>query len=275
MNNFTSRTSSGIVFVVLIVGSILLSPFVFMGLMFFINLAGVIETNRLTLSPSAHVKRLHYNLFTNSLIFILLALAGTGLLPQVWLLAGFLLVYVPLVVGLYQANHTTHNLHTAYWISLLYVTIPSGLLMYFFSQNNLGDIAGPYLLLLMLVLIWANDVFAYLTGIWLGKNRLFERISPKKSWEGAAGGLIMTLFVAWLVYYFSAFMPLWRLAGMAIVVVVSAIYGDLIESMLKRQAGVKDSGVLIPGHGGILDRFDATFFATPFVFVYLLFTSGL
>jgi len=264
-----------VVFVVLIVGSILFSPFVFMGLMFFINLAGMIEINRLTLSPPANVKRFHYNLFTNSLMFILLASAGTGLLPQVWLLAGFLLVYVPLVVGLYQSNYMVQNQNAAYWISVLYVTIPSGLLLFFFNQNILGDIAGPYLLLLMLVLIWANDVFAYLTGIWLGKNRLFERISPKKSWEGAAGGLLMTLFVAWIVYYFSAFMPLWRVAGMAIVVVVSAIYGDLIESLLKRQAGVKDSGGLIPGHGGILDRFDATFFATPFVFVYLLLTSGL
>lgn len=85
----------------------------------------------------------------------------------------------------------------------------------------------------------------------------------------------MTLVVSWIVYRFSEFMPFWRLAGMAVVVAVSAIFGDLIESMLKRQAGVKDSGTLIPGHGGVLDRFDATFFATPFVFVYLILTSGL
>lgn len=246
-----------------------------MGIMFFVNLIGIIEINRLTQASPANSKRLHHNLVTNSLMFLLIAFAGTGILPHSWLLAGFLLVYFPLVIGLYQPNYQAQSQHTAYWISVLYVTIPSGLLLYFFNQNILGDVAGPYLLVLMLVLIWANDVFAYLTGIWLGKNRLFERISPKKSWEGAVGGLLMTLLVSWIIYYFTSFMPMWRIAGMAVVVVVAAVYGDLIESMLKRQAGVKDSGALIPGHGGILDRFDATFFATPFVFVYLMLTSGL
>jgi len=275
MNNFISRTLSGIVFVVLIVGSIFISPFLFMGLMFFVNIVGILEMNKLASSEKDQPKQFSFNVISNSLFFILLALAGLGVIGYKWLAAAFLMVYIPFFIALYLPKYAANRQHGSFWISLFYVSIPSGLLLYFYNNQILGGIAGPYLLLFLLVLIWANDVFAYLTGIWLGKNRLFERISPKKSWEGAAGGLIMTLVVSWIVYRFSEFMPFWRLAGMAVVVAVSAIFGDLIESMLKRQAGVKDSGTLIPGHGGVLDRFDATFFATPFVFVYLILTSGL
>lgn len=274
MNNFISRTLAGIVFVALIVGSIFISPFLFMGLMFFVNITGILEMNKLTLSGQDQTRKFPFNVISNSLLFILLALAGLGIISHIWLAAAFLFVYIPFFIALYLPKYSANQQHASFWISLFYISIPSGLLLFFYNNQILESVAGPYLLLLLLVLIWANDVFAYLTGIWLGKNRLFERISPKKSWEGAAGGLIMTLAVSWTVYHFTEFMPFWRLAGMAVVVVVSAVFGDLIESMLKRQAGVKDSGTLIPGHGGVLDRFDATFFATPFVFVYLLLTSS-
>lgn len=275
MNNFIIRTLSGIVFVILIVGSIFLSPFVFMGLMFFVNILGVLEISKLTSHTQSRFRSSIFNVISCTLLFLLMVLAGLDIISQLWLLAAFLLIYIPFFIALYQPKYLIQSHHASFWISILYVSLPSGLLLYFYNQNILGSIAGPYLLLLLLVLIWINDIFAYLTGIWLGKKRLFERISPKKSWEGAIGGLLMTLLVSWLIFRFTDFMPIWRLAGMAVIVVVAAVYGDLIESMLKRQAGVKDSGTLIPGHGGVLDRFDATFFATPFVFVYLILTSGL
>ncbi len=119
-------------------------------------------------------------------------------------------------------------------------------------------------------MIWVNDIFAYLIGSQFGRNRLFERVSPKKSWEGSIGGLFFTLGGAALFAQYTGYLSLNQALAMASIVVVFGSLGDLIESMLKRQAGVKDSGTLIPGHGGILDRFDATFFAIPFVFVYLI-----
>jgi phosphatidate cytidylyltransferase len=124
----------------------------------------------------------------------------------------------------------------------------------------------------VIVTVWVNDTFAYLTGSLIGKHRLYERISPKKSWEGSIGGLFFSLLIAALFAHYSNYISVDRALIIAILVVVFGSLGDLIESMLKRQAGVKDSGNLIPGHGGILDRFDATFFAVPFVFVYLIMT---
>ncbi len=136
----------------------------------------------------------------------------------------------------------------------------------------MGEAAGPVLLLVVIVTVWVNDTFAYLTGSLIGKHRLYERISPKKSWEGSIGGLFFCLFIAAMFAHYSNYISVDRALIIAILVVVFGSLGDLIESMLKRQAGVKDSGNLIPGHGGILDRFDATFFAVPFVFVYLIMT---
>jgi phosphatidate cytidylyltransferase len=118
--------------------------------------------------------------------------------------------------------------------------------------------------------LWANDIFAYLTGKLLGKHKLFPRISPGKTIEGSIGGLVFTIVAMMFSAHYAAWLPIADGIGMAANAVVFGTLGDLSESMLKRQAGVKDSGKLIPGHGGILDRFDSVLFSVPFIFVYLL-----
>jgi phosphatidate cytidylyltransferase len=119
-----------------------------------------------------------------------------------------------------------------------------------------------------IVVIWANDVFAYLVGVVIGKHRLCERISPKKSWEGFFGGVVGAIGVAVLFgYLFEG--NLWVWGGLGLVTALTGVAGDLAESMLKREADVKDSGAMMPGHGGFLDRFDAMLISAPFVFVYL------
>ena len=125
------------------------------------------------------------------------------------------------------------------------------------------------MLLLVFVILWANDTFAYLTGRLLGKHKLFERISPGKTIEGSIGGLVFTLAGIMLFSHYVDWLSLWQAIGMGLIAVVFGTLGDLCESMLKRQAGVKDSGNLIPGHGGVLDRFDSVLFAVPFVYVFL------
>ena len=119
-------------------------------------------------------------------------------------------------------------------------------------------------------IVWSNDVFAYLFGMTFGRHRLFERLSPKKSWEGFVGGLAGAV-VAGVVaaHLMEQSMVVW--AVLALLISVTAVLGDLAESMFKRAADVKDSGALIPGHGGVLDRFDALLLSAPFVFVYMLF----
>jgi phosphatidate cytidylyltransferase len=121
----------------------------------------------------------------------------------------------------------------------------------------------PVLLLALFVFIWMNDTGAYLVGITCGKHRLFERISPKKSWEGFIGGAVFAILFSLIFAHYVADIPTTHWICMAIVTVVFATWGDLVESLLKRSLGVKDSGRMIPGHGGILDRFDSALLAAP------------
>lgn len=125
-------------------------------------------------------------------------------------------------------------------------------------------------ILAILVIIWVNDTFAYLTGMLFGKHRMFERISPKKSWEGFAGGLTFAIIVGILFAVFSNTCSFLFWTGFSITVVAFGTWGDLVESLFKRTLGVKDSGNIIPGHGGVLDRLDSTILAIPAIAVYML-----
>ena len=128
---------------------------------------------------------------------------------------------------------------------------------------------NPWILLGLLFTIWANDIFAYLVGMSIGRHKLFERISPKKSWEGFFGGVVAAIITACIIGHFQE-QNIWVWAGFGLVASLSGVCGDLVESMIKREAGVKDSGSIMPGHGGWLDRFDALIMATPFIYVYLI-----
>lgn len=123
----------------------------------------------------------------------------------------------------------------------------------------------------LLVLTWVNDTGAYLTGSMIGKTPLFPRISPNKTWEGSIGGLITTMLVGYALSFLFTEIPAIQWLGLAVIVGVFGGLGDLVESMLKRSVHVKDSGSLLPGHGGLLDRFDAFIFVVPFAAAYLLY----
>ncbi|MGB7842300.1 MAG: phosphatidate cytidylyltransferase [Salinimicrobium sp.] len=131
-----------------------------------------------------------------------------------------------------------------------------------------GDFT-PELVVGIFSLIWINDTFAYLVGKNFGKNKLFERISPKKTIEGFLGGLIFSAAGGYLVHFYTHLLDVYSWIGLAIILSIFGTLGDLIQSKFKRQAGVKDSGRLMPGHGGLLDRLDSIIFASPFVYAYL------
>ena len=123
-------------------------------------------------------------------------------------------------------------------------------------------------------MIWTNDTFAYLSGRFFGKTKLFERISPKKTWEGTIGGILFTIVASIILYQFSDVrytIVFWIVS--AIIIAPGAIFGDLFESLLKRSLGVKDSGKILPGHGGLLDRFDASLFTIPFFYCWMIIYS--
>lgn len=173
---------------------------------------------------------------------------------------------ISFIVELY--NKTSKPLVNLSYLVLgqIYVALPFALLsgLYFY-----GGQPTPVLVLALFVLIWTNDTFAYMTGSLFGKHRLFERISPKKSWEGFIGGNVFALAVSQIFAYYEPAISWWMWLVFAQFVVLSATYGDLIESLIKRNLGVKDSGHAIPGHGGFLDRFDSVLLASPVLFITL------
>ena len=161
----------------------------------------------------------------------------------------------------------------AIMLSQMYVVLPLSLInVLAFTPFECYHSEAPYyaITLAIYIFIWVNDTGAYLSGITLGRHKMFPRISPKKSWEGAIGGALATTASAFIVAHFYTFMELWQWVGMALVVVVAGTFGDLTESMIKRQLDIKDSGHILPGHGGFLDRLDSMLFAIPAVVAYLL-----
>ena len=154
------------------------------------------------------------------------------------------------------------------FMGVVYVALPFSLMCYIPIIGS--ETWSPWMMIFYVFIIWANDVFAYLVGMSVGRHRLCERLSPKKSWEGFFGGIAGAVAMG-LVAARVMDGSCWVWAGLALVAAATGVLGDLVESMFKRAAGVKDSGTLIPGHGGVLDRFDAMLLSAPFVFVYMLF----
>ncbi len=166
-------------------------------------------------------------------------------------------------------NDWAHTLFPVIYIALPYAMTS----MLAFNVQGPDSGYSPVVTLTLFVFLWCNDVGAYCTGCTIGKHKLFERISPKKTWEGSIGGAVFTMLAAFLLHHFLpdwySFMPVWVWIGMALVVVLFGTWGDLIESLMKREMGIKDSGKILPGHGGMLDRFDSALLAIPATVVYL------
>jgi phosphatidate cytidylyltransferase len=261
------RTLTGIFFIVAVIGSILLHPlaffvvfsvFTYIGLSEFLKLSGIEST------PGKN--RLYFA--SGMLIYFLTALMGLGYIDLRFAYFLLLIFFFIFIFELFNKQNASREKMGAWFTGFIYVAIPFGLMNSLFITGNMDGFRTDILIGLFII-IWSSDVFAYLTGSWLGKHKLFERISPKKSWEGSIGGLVFAMLAAYILSLFYQQLSLPQWLTFAVIVVVTGALGDLVESMLKRQAGVKDSGTLLPGHGGVLDRFDAVLFATPFVFVYV------
>jgi phosphatidate cytidylyltransferase len=201
-------------------------------------------------------------------VYFLVGLIGLGIIDIRYAYLILLALPVTVVLELFRKEGAGWNRIGVYFTGFFFVSLPFGLLnALFVLPDREGYVKG--ILIGMFVIVWSSDIFAYLTGSLFGKHRLFERISPKKSWEGSIGGLLFALLAAYILSLFFTELSLTRWLVMAAIVVITGTLGDLSESFLKRKAGVKDSGNIFPGHGGVLDRFDAALFAVPFVFIYI------
>jgi phosphatidate cytidylyltransferase len=170
------------------------------------------------------------------------------------------------------------------FLGIFYIAVPISLLNHvvFNEQGNFADFtnfvtSNTYnfqVILGILLILWATDTGAYFAGTFLGKNKLFERISPKKTWEGFIGGAVLAGIIAFifnliLAGYNKQFLTVTDWIVITVIIVIGGTFGDLVESLLKRSIEIKDSGTSIPGHGGFLDRFDGLFISAPFVVAYL------
>ena len=264
MKEIVTRTLTGIVFIVTVIGSMLIHPLVFLGVMGVYSIIGLYEFYKLTIKSKVSIVAYVIGILS----YCLIGLVGLNYIDIIYLTLLIPLAFLVITTELFSKKGSWKNA-AFYLISFVYIALPFGLMNHFFYiPSNEPSIL---LLLGLFILVWTSDVFAYLSGSFLGKHKLFKRVSPKKTWEGSLGGLLFALIGAYLFFFFSENYSLAIWIMYAGILVVTATIGDLAESMLKRNAEVKDSGTLFPGHGGVLDRFDAVLFATPFAYVFLNF----
>lgn len=272
MSNLIIRTLTGIAFVAVLVGGIMWNNVSFTVLFAAITGLSVWEFCHLV-NQKSDVK-INNVICTTSGVFLFLAVGGfcSEITPSAVFIP-YLLSLIYLMVGeLYlKSDHAINN--WAYtMMSQLYVALPFACLNALAYQVSIesGIIYSPILPLSIFVFLWLNDSGAYCFGSLLGKHKLFPRISPNKSWEGSIGGAIVALAASQLfAAYFDTTLTAMEWLGLALVVVVFGTWGDLVESLFKRQLGIKDSGNILPGHGGMLDRFDSSMLAIPASVVYL------
>ena len=277
MKNLMVRTLSGLVLVAVFVGAVLGSQWSFGALRLLILVGGQTEFYKLARETGLSPQRwmgLAVGVLLFALNFIVFRQFSRSVTDEAGGAVLYLLLYIGLllptlfVCELFRRSATPLANLGATLLGVLYVAVPLSLLLY--VPVLAGDgVWRPETVLCYIFIIWANDVFAYLVGMTFGRHRLCERLSPKKSWEGFFGGLAGAVATG-LAAAYALDANYWVWGGLALVASLSGVAGDLVESMFKREAGVKDSGQVIPGHGGVLDRFDALLLSAPYVFLYLL-----
>lgn len=278
MKNLITRALTGLVYVVLLVGCTVCSPvtaFFFFGLVAAATLFefGTVMNNHAVASLPRAI---------NSLAgFILVAAVwlfciGSVTAPRMMAFWGLLLLYI-MVSELYRGSKDSIRNWSLSLASQLYVALPFALLplLSINIDQNADRMAYTWIYpLAMFIFLWVNDTFAYLSGLTLHNIfpwKLFPSVSPKKTWIGSIGGCLFTLLASVAVWYLQpGTLSLLQWLGFAAVVVVSGTFGDLVESHLKRQLGIKDSSHILPGHGGLLDRFDSSLLAIPAVTIYFV-----
>lgn len=271
MKNLIKRAFTGIIFVGVLAGAIYFSPYTFGTVFTLVTGLLLWEFYGLAERHTQAKPRRLIGSIGGAYLFLATFLYAHGLGGSVVFLPYLLyLMYIFIGELYYKAPNPIHNwaltllaqIYCAGTFSLLNFIVLTG-------KNGEGTTYYPLFALAIFVFIWLNDTGAYLVGSSIGKHKLFPRISPKKSWEGFYGGMIVTLASSQAFAWFDPAIGWYNWLGLSAVVVLFGTWGDLTESLLKRTFGVKDSGTMIPGHGGILDRFDSLLLAIPAAYMYI------
>jgi len=265
--NLVTRTCSVVVFVTVVIGSILLGAYTCAAMLVVVIVWTMLEFYDMVIKDRVRVSKF-FGVSSGVLLFVAVFFYVQGIFPD-----RVFLLLIPLIITVFVSQLYLKELNSfraiAYTVvGVVYIALPVAMFVGLMFPYHDGNYT-PELLLGVFILLWANDTFAYITGISFGRKRLFERISPKKSWEGFFGGLICTVLLSLLVARWLKILPFYHWIAVAVIIVVFGVYGDLVESLLKRNLKIKDSGRFLPGHGGILDRFDSVLLAAPMVYFYL------
>ena len=266
MNEFRTRTFWGILYVIVLLGAILLGPYTFASLFLILSVLALREFYKLC-HIAGFSPQVYPGLITGAVIFVLSFFVANQSITYAAFYFLLPLIYAIPVYELFRKKENTMANIALTGFGITFVSIPFSMLNFLaFPEFEGFKVYNHGLLISLFVLVWAGDSGAYIFGVRYGRHRLFERISPKKSWEGLLGGVITAIVTAWGLNFLFPQYNIVLLIVMAVFVVISGTLGDLVESMIKRSIGVKDSGRFMPGHGGLLDRFDSILLASPVIY---------
>jgi len=268
MNETLTRSLSGLVYITILISAIFFSDngFLFAGLMLLFAGISCWEFNNLL---KINNSRAYFQLAIIAYFTYLALTKDTHSSNTVFLIlaAATLSTHLFLTNNLFKLKKVNENSILKQQLPLLYILIPFSLLALIPSIVN--NTYNPYIIFGTLIIIWSNDTFAYLVGKNFGKRKLFEKVSPKKTIEGFIGGLIFGVISALVIAFTTSSLSILHWIVLSIIISIFGTIGDLVASKFKREANIKDSSNLIPGHGGFLDRLDSLIFVSSFVYLYL------
>jgi phosphatidate cytidylyltransferase len=266
MNNLLVRALTGSVFVAVVIGALWLGNLSSLLVFGAFMMLGLVEFYKLFKNNASIQISWRLGLFSGTFLFGLIISMLYGWIPKIGLFLILPFLFILFLTELWRKKEYPISNIGVMILGLLYLVVPFVMVL---DLNFNGKPEYP-LAIAMFLLIWTNDTFAYLSGRMFGKTKLFERISPNKTWEGTIGGVVFTIGVSCLFPMWNPDIPLSFWIISALIIAPCAIFGDLLESLFKRSLNIKDSGNILPGHGGILDRFDAALFTIPFFYCWIM-----
>jgi len=276
MSNFWARTITGLSMVFLILAALYFNRFFFAAIFLAVVILGLLEFYSITVTGECKPQKITGTIL-GTLLYLLISgfflFRGSQMLTFSLILM-LPIFFIPIIIELYRKKEKPLINAAVTIFGLIYIALPVALL------NMMNDPVGgtlfhsfPAYLTAYFLITWIYDTGAYLVGKNFGKHKFFERISPKKTWEGTIGGTVVAILAVGGIYFLSEGTHWVHLLVLTGLIILFGTFGDLAESLFKRSLNLKDSGTILPGHGGILDRFDTIFVSAPFVFLYFVFQT--
>ena len=276
MSNFRARTITGLSMVFILLAGLYFNEWIFAGLFFVVAVLGILEFYKIVSSETCSPQKI-YGTAAGSVLYISIVLVHYINISANNIVLIFLpfflplpLFFIPFIIEIYRKKSQPLTNIAFTVLPVFYIALPLALLNVMNDKDAVHFLGFPAYLTGYFILTWVYDTGAYLYGKPFGRHKLFERISPKKTWEGTIAGSIIALLFATALFFLVQGIKLADWYGLTFLVLIFGTFGDLAESLIKRSLNIKDSGSILPGHGGILDRFDTIFISAPFVFLYFI-----